>query len=97
MSGEVIVIGQSADCDLRLLDDQYVSAHHCRLIRRPHTPVIVEDLRSTNGTWLIRGDARIQVTVPQPLYPGDVLVVGRTSIPWSTREPIRVQAEVDRG
>lgn len=48
--GEGILIGRSSDCQL-LLDDDYVSTRHARISRTP-TGYQVEDLGSTNGTWV---------------------------------------------
>ena len=63
-------IGRAAGCSVQL-DDTYVSQVHARIARgvRGYT---VEDLNSTNGTYV----NRVKVTVPTPLYVGDRLQVG---------------------
>ena len=48
--GDQIKIGRSADCQL-ILDDDYVSTRHAR-IYRSGDGYLVEDLGSTNGTYL---------------------------------------------
>ena len=47
----------------------------------------VEDLGSTNGTRVRRAGRYLKVTVAEPLLPGDVVVVGRTHIPWGHGQP----------
>jgi hypothetical protein len=62
--------GRAADCDIRL-DDEFSSSHHARLL--PHGDTLVlEDLGSTNGTYL-NGEP---VTGPQPLHDGDRIRIG---------------------
>ena len=63
-------IGRAAGC-LVQLDDTYVSQVHAR-VARGVTGYTVEDLNSTNGTYV----NRVKVTVPTPLYAGDRLQVG---------------------
>lgn len=63
-------IGRAAGCSVQL-DDTYVSQVHAR-IARGVAGYTVEDLNSTNGTYV----NRVKVTVPTPLYAGDRLQVG---------------------
>ena len=46
----VIMIGRGADCQI-ILDDDYVSTRHARVIGA-RTAIYVEDLGSTNGTYV---------------------------------------------
>ncbi|HMJ54889.1 MAG TPA: sigma 54-interacting transcriptional regulator [Polyangiaceae bacterium] len=55
-AGEVVRIGRAPTNDL-VLEDVQVSAEHARIVLGPASPVL-EDLRSTNGTALLRGAAR---------------------------------------
>lgn len=102
-----VTIGTAADCDIRVADE-YASAHHCRVFSDRSEQVWVMDLGSTNGTRVVRAGVPVptdpiglalvgaKVTVPARLYPGDMLIVGRTPIPWSPRRaPIRVEAVVE--
>jgi len=83
MTIKVVTVGQAADCGIRIVDE-YASAHHAQLIQHGDGPVWVEDLGSTNGTRILRaGVLEERVTRPTRIYPGDVLVVGRTRIPWT--------------
>ncbi|WP_040162308.1 FHA domain-containing protein FhaB/FipA [Nigerium massiliense] len=65
-------IGRSEDCQL-ILDDEYVSTRHARVFRTDHG-YAVEDLGSTNGTYL--NDARVTNAMAFGL--GDTLRIGRT-------------------
>jgi pSer/pThr/pTyr-binding forkhead associated (FHA) protein len=68
-----LVLGRASDCDIRV-DDEYVSDHHARLTRDPLGVVWIEDLGSTNGTW-VNG---VKVYGPTPLTRGDTLRIGNT-------------------
>jgi len=58
------------DVEIRL-DDPFASAHHARISREGHI-VVIEDLGSTNGTYLNEQP----LTGPQPLHPGDRIRIG---------------------
>lgn len=74
LSGADIVIGRAPDCTIVLTDD-YVSSKHTRL-RRVDNVWFVEDLSSTNGTWVNRA----RITSATPLSVGMVINVGRTPV-----------------
>lgn len=67
-----ITIGRAQDSTL-VLDDDYASTHHCR-VYSAGGDWIVEDLSSTNGTWL----NKTRITRPTVLPTGVPLRVGRT-------------------
>jgi hypothetical protein len=67
-----ITIGRADDSTLVLTDD-YVSTHHARLLPQGETWVL-EDLGSTNGTFLDRA----KVTRPTPVPLGVPIRVGKT-------------------
>ncbi|HYB26807.1 MAG TPA: FHA domain-containing protein [Solirubrobacteraceae bacterium] len=58
------------DVEIRL-DDPFASAHHARISREGYV-VVIEDLGSTNGTYLNEQP----LTGPQPLHPGDRIRIG---------------------
>ena len=67
-----VLIGRGDDCTL-VLDDEYASTRHVR-ISPAGDGWVVEDLQSTNGTYL----GRERLTVPVPFEPGVPLRIGRT-------------------
>ena len=71
----VTVVGRDHDSGVRLDGDEFASARHARIDPRPDG-VWVEDLESTNGTF-VNGD---RITSRRLLQPGDVLRVGETEL-----------------
>ena len=67
-----LTVGRAAGCQITL-DDTYASQLHARIFRKDGQ-LFVEDLGSTNGTYLNRK----KVTAPIPLRKGDRLQVGKT-------------------
>jgi pSer/pThr/pTyr-binding forkhead associated (FHA) protein len=65
-------IGRADSCDIKL-GDTYVSANHARIYSRDDG-WYVEDLGSTNGTYLNQR----RLTAPAELRAGDKLRVGKT-------------------
>jgi pSer/pThr/pTyr-binding forkhead associated (FHA) protein len=71
---EQVTIGRAPDSTL-IADDDYVSSRHARIY--PSEGVwMVEDLGSTNGTWLDRS----RITSPAVLNPGVPVRIGRTVV-----------------
>jgi FHA domain len=58
------------DVEIRL-DDPFASSRHARISQQGHV-VVIEDLGSTNGTYLNEEPLR----GPQPLHPGDRIRIG---------------------
>lgn len=69
-----ITIGRAEDSTLVITDD-FASARHARLVSRDGQ-WFVEDLGSTNGTYLDRG----KVSGPTPVPLGVPIRIGRTSL-----------------
>jgi len=69
-----ITIGRAEDSTLVITDD-FASARHARLVLRDGN-WFVEDLGSTNGTYLDRG----KVSGPTPVPLGVPIRIGRTSL-----------------
>ena len=67
-----ILIGRAPECTL-VLEDDYASGRHARLSLQQGT-WMVEDLGSTNGTFL--GRSRVQAATP--VSPGSPVRIGRT-------------------
>lgn len=70
-----MTVGRAAGCGVSLPDDTFVSQLHARVFRR-EGDVWVEDLGSTNGTYL-NGK---QVTGSTVVRKGDRVQVGRTTL-----------------
>ena len=71
---EPITIGR-ADSSTLVVADDYVSTHHARLVLRDDA-WILEDLGSTNGTFL----DRTKVTAPTPVPLGVPIRIGKTNL-----------------
>lgn len=69
------LIGRSPECAL-VLDDDYASGRHARIYQTDDGTWMVEDLRSTNGTFL--GASRL--TEPREVATGSVLRIGQTAL-----------------
>jgi hypothetical protein len=77
---ERIKIGRAAGNDLELHSDRSVSSEHAVLRRAGDEGAwILEDLHSTNGTWL----DGVRLTTPQPLPPGTDFMTGHTVLRFS--------------
>lgn len=72
LTGE-LTIGRSDQCQVRVEGDTYVSSVHARIFARDSS-YMVEDLGSTNGTYLNRR----RITAPAELQRGDRVKVGKT-------------------
>ena len=69
-----VTLGRAPDSTL-VIDDDYASSRHARLYPSDDG-WIVEDLGSTNGTWI----DRTRITSPTVLPPGVPLRIGRTTL-----------------
>ena len=70
--GDELMIGRADKCHL-VIDDTYVSQLHARIFRRGES-FIIEDLGSTNGTYLNRR----RITAPTELQRGDRVKIGKS-------------------
>ena len=67
-----ILLGRNPECTL-VLDDDFASGRHARIYSRDGA-WFVEDLASTNGTFL----GRDKLTKPMPVEVGSTLRIGKT-------------------
>jgi len=77
LTAEVVRIGRAPGNDV-VLEDMHVSGEHLRLVLQPGH-VVVTDLRSTNGTHLVRAGERTRLTGDASavdLETGDVIELG---------------------
>ena len=78
-SADVVRLGRAAGNDL-VLPDEHVSGEHARIVSAG-TSYLLRDLRSTNGTAVVRGGAahragRRATAASCALEPGDVVELG---------------------
>jgi hypothetical protein len=76
--GDELTVGRALGCGVALTDDTFVSQLHARVFRH-NGSLYIEDLGSTNGTFLNRK----QVSGATPLRKGDRLQVGKTILELS--------------
>ncbi len=91
------VVGRSPACDV-VLQDYHISAEHLRILQEDGQ-LLVEDLRSTNGTMLVRGNRRIVLQGPdhwrEVLEDGDRLLLGDPTSPVILACRVRLEADED--
>ncbi|HWM38272.1 MAG TPA: FHA domain-containing protein [Streptomyces sp.] len=75
LQGQTISLGRAHDSTI-VLDDDYASSRHARIYPDRDGQWIVEDLGSTNGTYL----DRTRLTTPTPIQPGAPIRIGKTVI-----------------
>ncbi|GLF96679.1 FHA domain-containing protein FhaB/FipA [Streptomyces yaizuensis] len=75
LQGQTITLGRAHDSTI-VLDDDYASSRHARIYPDRDGQWIVEDLGSTNGTYLDRA----RLTTPTPIPPGTPIRIGKTVI-----------------
>ncbi|HTZ64585.1 MAG TPA: FHA domain-containing protein [Solirubrobacteraceae bacterium] len=67
-----IVLGRGDRAEIRL-DDPFASSRHARIYEQGNI-LVIEDLRSTNGTYLNEE----LLESPRPLHPGDHMRIGES-------------------
>lgn len=75
LQGQTITLGRAHDSTI-VLDDDYASSRHARIYPDRDGQWIVEDLGSTNGTYL----ERTRLTTPTPVPLGAPIRIGKTVI-----------------
>ena len=75
LQGQTVTLGRAHDSTI-VLDDDYASSRHARIYPDRDGQWIVEDLGSTNGTYL----DRTRLTTPTPIPPGAPIRIGKTVI-----------------
>ncbi|KRV47347.1 hypothetical protein AQ490_07745 [Wenjunlia vitaminophila] len=75
LQGQTITLGRAHDSTI-VLDDDYASSRHARIYPDRDGRWIVEDLGSTNGTFMDRS----RLTTPTPIPLGVPIRIGKTVI-----------------
>ena len=73
--GEEVTVGRAGGCGVPIPDDTFVSQLHARVFRRDGD-LYVEDLGSTNGTYLNKR----KITTVATMRKGDKLQIGKTTM-----------------
>jgi pSer/pThr/pTyr-binding forkhead associated (FHA) protein len=79
LSGQPVTIGRAPDSTI-VLDDEYVSHRHTRIAPDAQGRWLVEDLGSTNGTY-VSGE---RLTGPTPVAVGTPIRIGKTTLELRT-------------
>jgi pSer/pThr/pTyr-binding forkhead associated (FHA) protein len=77
--GDGAVLGRGDSAEIRL-QDPFSSSRHARLVRQGSI-IVIEDLGSTNGTYL--NEELLQG--PQPLHSGDRIRIGDSEFTFEDR------------
>jgi pSer/pThr/pTyr-binding forkhead associated (FHA) protein len=85
-----VVLGRDHSADV-VLEDGQISRRHAR-VTPSSTGIVVEDLESTNGTFVNQDE----VHSPVQLAPGDELLVGVTVMQLRSPDQVRAQASAVR-
>lgn len=78
-----LTFGRGPGCDVVVSeDDPYMSPVNCRIIDAGAGRFYVQDMGSTNGTWIVRpSGGQVRVYGRTVLQPGDRIRIGRTIVP----------------
>tara|TARA_B100000315_G_scaffold167788_1_gene156280 strand:+ start:8873 stop:9568 length:696 start_codon:yes stop_codon:yes gene_type:complete len=91
ITGSQVKIGREEDNDI-VIDNAAVSRHHAK-IKRAGGGYTVEDLNSTNGTFVNEN----RITQQEKLQDGDVVIVGKHTIILEPELKVEAQAGADFG
>lgn len=87
-----VTVGRAPSCTLAF-DDEYASPCHARFERSASGAWTVQDLGSTNGTYL----GRVRIVAPAPVSAGSVVRIGRTTLEVRQRAAQSPIAPEDKG
>lgn len=76
---DVVLIGRSSDCDM-ILKQPAVSRIHTKLSRDANGNYYVEDMNTSNGTYITEMDERIPPGMKVQISKGDIITVGNVKI-----------------
>ncbi len=88
VDGEVVTLGRKAENDVAIPLDPRVSRFHSQLTLRPDGEWLLEDLESTNGTFV----GRRRIHAPTPIRPGETFRMGRTWLRLEEEPPPQAYA-----
>ncbi len=91
ITGDQVKIGREEDNDI-VIDNAAVSRHHAK-IKRAGGGYIVEDLNSTNGTFVNEN----RITQQEKLQDGDIIIVGKHTMILESEFKVEAQSGADFG
>jgi len=94
LDGDELTVGRAGDNDIVILDDRNVSRHHCRIFEH-NIALWVEDLNSSNGTFILKpGLSTTKLSPDQPalLFENSLITVGENQ--FQVSELAQYQHEV---
>lgn len=72
-----LLVGRAPKCGL-ILEHGSVSKEHARVVRRADGKIGIEDLGSTNGTWV--STRKVEKDAPDTLLPDETVRFGRATV-----------------
>ena len=78
-SPQSVSIGRIAPCELVISDDPDMSRRHARIFWN-RSSWMLEDLNSSNGTFIGEFQTASRLAVPTAIYDGDIFRVGLTRL-----------------
>lgn len=73
-------IGRNTDCDVSIPQDFTVSGEHCEIFMNQTGGVMIQDMNSTHGTYVLRGKNRVSATSPVQVFDGDRIQLGQYTV-----------------
>ena len=76
MIQDAVLIGRKKTCDICISGDKTISSFHCKIIKLLEDEFYIEDLNSTNGTYLNGNKVECRMSVKT----GDRIEIGETAL-----------------
>jgi hypothetical protein len=73
-------IGRNTDCDVSIPQDFTVSGEHCEIFMNSTGGVMIQDMNSTHGTYVLRGKNKVSATSPVQVFDGDRIQLGQYTV-----------------
>ena len=82
-----VIIGRQDTCDIVINDNKYISRTHCKL-SLSNKAIILSDMESTNGTFVITDGNWTQITEKTEINVGDQFMIGLTVLTLTDCQPL---------
>ena len=74
---KVVTIGKQSDNNI-VINDDFVSRHHCQIIQNNDLSYMIVDVGSKNGTY-VNGN---RINGSSVIHSNDIIRIGNTTLPW---------------